>query len=139
LNYKSKIKALLIVVVAKIKYTMLYGVFKLFVNIIILCNNLRCCKKQSKKQCSTSAGFKRANSLNNGISFSWLEQTWNKGPVKAGAIKDADFELLLKKLGFRSIRLPVAFTYFELEHVSTAEILEYIDKWLSKAIDTDLN
>jgi endoglucanase len=83
-------------------------------------------KSSPKEQSVRALAFKRANSLNNGISFSWLEQTWNKGPVKAGAIKDADF-ILLKKLGFRSIRLPVAFEYFELEHVSTVEIFGYID------------
>ncbi|WP_184550533.1 glycoside hydrolase family 5 protein [Mucilaginibacter sp. FT3.2] len=71
--------------------------------------------------------FKRAQSLNNGISFSWLEQTWNKAPLSQGAIKDADFELL-KRLGFRSIRLPVAFTYFESEHLPAEEIPGYIDK-----------
>lgn len=71
--------------------------------------------------------FKRAYTLNNGISFSWLEQTWNKNIPGQGAIKDADF-LLLKKLGFRSIRLPVAFTFFESERVSSEQIQGYIDK-----------
>jgi len=84
--------------------------------------------KSSPKYMQVRAlAFRRAASLNNGISFSWLEQTWNKNPLSQGAIKDADFALL-KRLGFRSIRLPIAFTYFETAHIPTEEILGYIDK-----------
>ena len=84
--------------------------------------------KSSPKYMQVRAlAFRRAASLNNGISFSWLEQTWNKNPLSQGAIKDADFALL-KRLGFRSIRLPIAFTYFETAHIPTGEILGYIDK-----------
>jgi endoglucanase len=84
-------------------------------------------KSSPKNMQARALAFKRAASLNNGISFSWLEQTWNKMPLGQGAIKDTDFELL-KRLGFRSIRLPVAFTYFESAGVPVAEILGYIDK-----------
>src|ERR1700709_2093434 len=60
--------------------------------------------------------FKRAQSLDNGISVSWLEQTWNKDILTQNGLKTTDL-LLLKKLGFKSIRLPVAFEYFENKHI----------------------
>ena len=69
--------------------------------------------------------FKRAKSLNNGISISWLEQTWNKDIVK-GDIDQRDFALL-KTLGFKSIRLPVAFKYFEQQKIPLNNVLEQID------------
>src|SRR5438105_1149120 len=50
--------------------------------------------------------FKRAKSLDNGISVSWLEQTWNKDVLTENGLKAGDFALL-KQLGFKSIRLPV--------------------------------
>ncbi|MDF2433837.1 MAG: endoglucanase [Mucilaginibacter sp.] len=71
--------------------------------------------------------FKRAKSLDNGISISWYEQTWNKDILNINGIKNNDF-LLLKKLGFKSIRLPVAFEYFESEHIPADKIFTYIDK-----------
>src|ERR1700741_4550898 len=58
--------------------------------------------------------FRRAKSLDNGVSFSWLEQTWNKDALAEDHLNNADL-LLLKKLGFKSIRLPVAFEYYENE------------------------
>lgn len=83
-------------------------------------------KSSPKSNQLRALAFKRAQSLNNGVSFSWLEQTWNKAPLGDGAITDADFQLL-KKLGFKSIRLPVAFTYFESENIPAEKILGYID------------
>jgi len=71
--------------------------------------------------------FKRAQSLNNGISISWLEQTWAPNVLDSTGIKNSDFELL-KKLGFKSIRLPVAFAYFESEHVPLDTVLTRIDR-----------
>jgi endoglucanase len=76
--------------------------------------------------------FKRAKSLNNGISISWLEQTWAENSLAQNAIKKSDF-LLLKKLGFKSIRLPVAFTSFSPK--TTARLFTYIDK-VVKQCDT---
>ncbi len=52
--------------------------------------------------------FRRAKSLDNGISVSWFEQTWNKNVLSKNALGNTDFALL-KKLGLKSIRLPVAF------------------------------
>jgi endoglucanase len=70
--------------------------------------------------------FKRAKSLDNGISVSWLEQTWNKDILTADALTNIDFELL-KRLGFTSIRLPVAFEYFEDKHIPDEQIFSHID------------
>jgi len=70
--------------------------------------------------------FKRAKSLDNGISISWLEQTWNKDILKP-EIDQRDFTLL-KTLGFKSIRLPVAFTFFEQQNIPLNDVLEQIDR-----------
>lgn len=71
--------------------------------------------------------FKRAASLNNGVSISWLEQTWNPDLLKQYPVKNTDFALL-KQLGFKSIRLPVAFNYFEKENIPMREIFTRIDE-----------
>jgi len=71
--------------------------------------------------------FKRAQSLDDGISISWLEQTWNKDILNKDAIKASDFQLL-KQLGFKSIRLPVAFGYFQANSNSQQKILGYVDQ-----------
>ncbi len=73
--------------------------------------------------------FKRAQNLDNGVSISWLEQTWNKNILDEAAIKPSDFQLL-KKLGFKSIRLPVAFEYFQANNSSINKILERVDEIL---------
>src|ERR1700742_1181889 len=76
-----------------------------------------------------AAVFARARSLDNGLSISGLEQTWNKDILDKPTIKIADFRLL-KKLGFKSIRLPVAFEYFRDHHIALKKVLEHIDKIL---------
>ncbi len=75
-----------------------------------------------------ATAFKRAKSLDNGISISWLEQTWNKDILK-GDIDQRDF-VLLKSLGFKSVRLPVAFNYFEQQKVPLNEVLAQVDRVL---------
>lgn len=65
--------------------------------------------------------------LNNGISISWLEQTWNKDILTTDGVKPADLQLL-KQLGFKTIRLPVAFRYFEKLHVPQQQVMARIDK-----------
>ena len=70
--------------------------------------------------------FKRAQSLNNGISVSWLEQTWTPSIIDSNGIKRKDMELL-RKLGFTTIRLPVAFAYFDAQHVPLEKVLARID------------
>lgn len=71
--------------------------------------------------------FKRAKSLDNGINVSWLEQTWNKDILEKDAITADDLELL-KKLGFKSIRLPVAFTHFQSRNVPNEQVYATLDK-----------
>ncbi|GAB3908764.1 glycoside hydrolase family 5 protein [Mucilaginibacter boryungensis] len=71
--------------------------------------------------------FNRAKSLDNGISISWLEQTWNNDILNTEGIKATDLQLL-KKLGFKSIRLPVAFKNFEKKNIPLKEVLARIDK-----------
>lgn len=70
--------------------------------------------------------FKRAKTLDNGVSFSWLEQTWNKDALAEKGPLNSDF-LLLKKLGFKCIRLPVAFEYYENEGIADEQIFSHID------------
>jgi endoglucanase len=75
--------------------------------------------------------FKRAKSLDNGISISWYEQTWNKDILAKNPLKNADFELL-KQLGFKSLRLPVAFAYFESEHIPVEQLFTHIDNFVKQ-------
>ena len=75
--------------------------------------------------------FKRAKSLDNGASVSWLEQTWNKGVLTENGLKPTDFTLL-KQLGFKSIRLPVAFEFFENQKIPDEQIFSHIDNIVSQ-------
>ncbi|WP_461453676.1 glycoside hydrolase family 5 protein [Mucilaginibacter sp.] len=84
-------------------------------------------KSNPKTTPSRSIVFKRAQSLNNGVSVSWLEQTWNNNILDTVELKDADFKLL-KKLGFKSIRLPVAFAYFESKGTPLEKALAHVDE-----------
>jgi endoglucanase len=70
--------------------------------------------------------FKRAKSLDNGLSVSWLEQTWDNNVLNENTLKSADFAFL-KRLGIKSIRLPVAFEYFEDKHIPDEQIFSHID------------
>ena len=78
---------------------------------------------------SRAEAFKRAASLDNGISISWLEQTWNTKALNSTPVNDADFKLL-KKLGFKSVRLPVAFEYYAAKQVPIAKVLKRVDQVL---------
>jgi endoglucanase len=71
--------------------------------------------------------FKRAKSLDNGVSISWLEQTWGKDIINGDGPGKADFELL-KTLGFKSVRLPVAFAFFESKNTPADKVFGCIDK-----------
>jgi len=75
-----------------------------------------------------ATAFKRAKSLDNGISISWLEQTWNKDMLKDD-IDQQDFALL-KTLGFKSVRLPVAFEHFEEQKIPLDDVLAQVDRVL---------
>jgi len=84
-------------------------------------------KSKPKPAPDRQLAFKRAQSLNNGISISWLEQTWNHGILDSNEIKKTDYALL-KKLGYKSIRLPVAFAYFETQHIPLEKVLAHVDE-----------
>lgn len=82
--------------------------------------------------------FARAARLNNGINISWLEQTWNKDILNDTTIQRSDF-VLLKKLGFGTVRLPVAFNYFDSTHVEPELVFKQIDKVLNLCKTYNLN
>lgn len=82
-------------------------------------------KSKPSVSAARAAAFKRAKSLDNGISLSWLEQTWNKDILKAD-IDQRDF-VLLKSLGFKSVRLPVAFNFIEQQKIPLNDVLTQID------------
>jgi endoglucanase len=75
--------------------------------------------------------FKRAKSLGNGVSVSRLEQTWNKNILSQNPIATSDFKLL-KQLGIKSLRLPVAFNYFDTAHISIEKVITHIDDVLKQ-------
>ncbi|HEY0245480.1 MAG TPA: cellulase family glycosylhydrolase, partial [Mucilaginibacter sp.] len=74
-----------------------------------------------------AVAFKRAVSLDNGISISWLEQTWKRNILDTNEINSNDFKLL-SQLGIKTIRLPVAFEYFELQHIPIEKVFVRIDQ-----------
>jgi endoglucanase len=78
-----------------------------------------------------AVAFKRAQSLDNGISISWYEQTWNKDVLTKDPLKPADFQLL-KQLGIKSLRLPMAFAYFESQHIPVEQLFSHIDSFLKQ-------
>ncbi|HVW98647.1 MAG TPA: cellulase family glycosylhydrolase [Mucilaginibacter sp.] len=75
--------------------------------------------------------FRRAKSLDNGFSISWYEQTWNKDILAKNPLKPADFRLL-KRLGVKSLRLPVAFAYFESQQIPVEQIFSHIDNFVKQ-------
>ncbi|WP_428328713.1 glycoside hydrolase family 5 protein [Mucilaginibacter sp.] len=80
---------------------------------------------------SRLTAFKRAQSLDNGISISWYEQTWSKDVLTQTPLKSTDFALL-KQLGIKSIRLPVAFEHFETEHIPVEQLFTHIDNFVKQ-------
>lgn len=87
----------------------------------------RVAKSSPFLQSERQIAFSRAKTLDNGISISWLEQTWNKDMLNTNGIKPSDMQLL-KQLGFKTIRLPVAFRYFEKNNIPQQQVLARIDK-----------
>ena len=104
----------------------LYGfVFKMVLSIAVLwCQNAKSSPFFLQER---QIAFNRAKTLDNGISISWLEQTWNKNTLQTAGVKDTDLKLL-KTLGFKTIRLPVAFRYFEENHVPLQQVLLQVDR-----------
>lgn len=78
-----------------------------------------------------ATAFRRAASLDHGISISWLEQTWNPKAITTTPVTPADFKLL-KKLGFKSVRLPVAFEYYASRQIPLVTVLKRIDEVLAQ-------
>lgn len=70
--------------------------------------------------------FRHAATLDDGVNISWFERTWDAGVLKKNAIKASDFQLL-KHLGFKTIRLPVAFERFKPDDRSMQKVTGYID------------
>jgi endoglucanase len=75
--------------------------------------------------------FKRAKSLDNAVSVSWLEQWWNKDVLSINPIKKSDYELM-KKLKITAIRLPVAFEHFEATKIPGEKVFAHIDEVLKQ-------
>lgn len=111
---------------SKYKHYSLNSFFKrvLVLSIIIIPTTLA--KSNPSIPPERAIAFKRVKSLDNGVSISWLEQTWSKDILNENAPQIADF-ILLKKLGFKSIRLPVAFKYFESHNIPIEKVLNIID------------
>jgi len=83
-------------------------------------------KNKPSVSATRATAFKRAKSLDNGISFSWLEQTWNKDILNDN-IDQYDFTLL-KNLGFKSVRLPIAFSFFDAQKIPLNDVLTKVDR-----------
>jgi endoglucanase len=105
-----------------------FTIFKLLVSLFII---MQCSNAKSKPTSLTEiqTAFRRARSLDKGISISWLEQTWNKNILSTAPVKNSDFKLL-HTLGFKSIRLPVAFEYFQSHHIPIEKVFAHIDEVL---------
>lgn len=103
----------------------------MFINkllITLLCSILFFTSKTDiKNPDAKTIAFKRAKGLDNGVSISWLEQTWNAGILDKGGINEADFKLL-KQLGFKCIRLPVAFAHFENNNNLMQKVIKHVNE-----------
>ncbi len=84
-------------------------------------------KSNPISQIITPEVMNRAKSLDCGISISWLDQTWNKAILDTFEVNKNDFRVL-KTLGFKTIRLPVAFAFFESEGIPDAKVLALVDE-----------
>ena len=109
------------------KYNCVIGAFLLFVKILCV-PQVMFAKTKPIFNYDNGWLFKRANKLNNGMNISWFEQTWNNN-ILNDTIGDGDF-ILLKKLGFTTIRLPVAFTYFQEKKIPVERVYQRINKVL---------
>jgi endoglucanase len=103
----------------------------IFILIIIMLFSSYIAKSKPTTPISRLTAFKRAKSLDNGISISWYEQTWNTDVLAKNPLKTSDFELL-KQLVFKSLRLPVAFSHFESEHIPVEQLFTHIDNFVKQ-------
>ncbi|WP_374949857.1 glycoside hydrolase family 5 protein [Mucilaginibacter sp.] len=104
---------------------------KLLVIIVTITMHGIVAKSQPIRLAERQLAFKRAKSLDNGVSVSGLEQTWNKALLSESILKPADFKLI-KQLGFKSIRLPVAFNYFDTTGTPVEKVFTHIDDVLKQ-------
>lgn len=88
-------------------------------------------KNKPKYQSVRKIAFQRAQSLNNGINISWLEQTWDRKILDTTEVTKTDF-VLLKKLGFKSVRIPVAFEYFAEHHIPLEKVCSHLDRLINQ-------
>jgi endoglucanase len=109
--------------VTKLPATFIIGTF-----VLIICVTIHpiTAKSNPTTPIARLIAFKRAKSLDNGINVSWLGQPRDKDILTQNHLKLTDFKLL-KKLGFKSIRLPVAFEYFEDQHIPIEQLFSHID------------
>jgi endoglucanase len=114
--------------------TILLAQFLNYLLILIVSTAGALAKSSPKLPQTRQLAFKRAQSLDNGISISWLEQTWVKQTFAEGGFTKTDLELL-KKLGFKSIRLPVAFGWFEEQHIPDEQVFARIDQVVKQCHD----
>lgn len=110
--------------ISKISHLTLSKIKPLWLFFVIVC--LASAKSTPTFSQTRAEAFKRAASLDNGISISWLEQTWNADVLKQRPVTASDFKLL-KTIGFKSIRLPVAFKYYESKHIPFNVVIKSID------------
>jgi len=103
----------------------------IFILMLIIAMPPHIAKSTPTTPISRLTAFKRAKSLDNGISISWYEQTWNKDILAKNPLKSSDFELL-KQLGFKSLRLPVAFAHFESQHIPVEQLFTHIDNFVKQ-------
>lgn len=95
--------------------------------LVLLLVKLNCyAKNQPKLSPTRQLAFKRAKSLDNGISISWLEQTWAKDILNENALQESDFRLL-KTIGFKALRLPVAFEYMQAHDIPIQKVFSVVD------------
>jgi len=66
---------------------------------------------------ATDLAFSRNERIGKGINVSWLEQYWNPHIITAEKLTQSDYSLI-SNLGFRTIRLPVAFQQFYISGTS---------------------
>lgn len=97
------------------------------ISLLTLFVSIGCDAQPVNNQLSTA--LKRSQTLDNGVSISWLEQTWNKNTLDSNAISSSDFRLL-KKLGFKCIRIPIAFGHFQTGNSFDPRVFERIDQIL---------
>ncbi|MDB4920786.1 MAG: hypothetical protein JWQ54_2769 [Mucilaginibacter sp.] len=94
----------------------------IFILMLIMSAPAHIAKSNPTTPISRLIAFKRAKSLDNGITISWYEQTWNKDILAKIPLKSSDFKLLnnlaLKASGFLWL--------FRISNLSTFRVSNYL-------------